>query len=419
VSEDVWWQLLEFACSVRDDLSNYDVNGAWPVLVDDFVAHVHARIARAASQGPAWVGGTRPVSPSICLPPRSGTKRKAPAADADAEQLASRFSALQPCAPGGSAKRTCAGKGDAAPRWPPSQQGSGWGEAAPHTQLAPASGAPACWEGFVSIHGGAAAGARWGCCGEASASGGADLRRCGAEPDASLHGGRTWGESMRTASHDCNSIDGSVLPSLSSLGTSATAGTVSSLGATRTTCGDELRAFARPLADDYGRPSSRSVWTQPGGFAAAPCMSGALARDADACAHARHSPGKRQSTHGAQEPSIAEEGGDRLTNTWHELESLSLRQQSFEGRAERGMQMSSAGALAAAPLPALCAGRKVAAARWNGRCGEIPEGASPVARFRTAHGLSCTRSPASSDGAVSPGMAHVMRSVVEDSLGFF
>ncbi|KDO33794.1 hypothetical protein SPRG_01673 [Saprolegnia parasitica CBS 223.65] len=40
VSKDVWTQTLEFSLHVKPDLSNYDENSAWPVLIDDFVAHV-------------------------------------------------------------------------------------------------------------------------------------------------------------------------------------------------------------------------------------------------------------------------------------------------------------------------------------------------------------------------------------------
>ncbi|ETW07723.1 hypothetical protein H310_02170 [Aphanomyces invadans] len=43
ISRDVWMQLLEFSNQVASDLSNYDENGAWPVLIDDFVAHVQGK----------------------------------------------------------------------------------------------------------------------------------------------------------------------------------------------------------------------------------------------------------------------------------------------------------------------------------------------------------------------------------------
>mmetsp|Transcript_20550 Transcript_20550/g.50423 ORF Transcript_20550/g.50423 Transcript_20550/m.50423 type:complete len:243 (+) Transcript_20550:131-859(+) len=37
ITKDLWNQLLDFAFDVKADLSNYDPNGAWPVLVDSFV----------------------------------------------------------------------------------------------------------------------------------------------------------------------------------------------------------------------------------------------------------------------------------------------------------------------------------------------------------------------------------------------
>jgi len=37
VTKDVWDMLLTFHTDVVEDLSNYDEDGAWPVLIDDFV----------------------------------------------------------------------------------------------------------------------------------------------------------------------------------------------------------------------------------------------------------------------------------------------------------------------------------------------------------------------------------------------
>jgi len=37
VTKDVWDMLLTFATTINDDMSNFDDDGAWPVLLDDFV----------------------------------------------------------------------------------------------------------------------------------------------------------------------------------------------------------------------------------------------------------------------------------------------------------------------------------------------------------------------------------------------
>lgn len=38
VSNDLWQQLWEFAKDANADLSNFDEDGAWPVIIDEFVA---------------------------------------------------------------------------------------------------------------------------------------------------------------------------------------------------------------------------------------------------------------------------------------------------------------------------------------------------------------------------------------------
>ncbi|MFS7928824.1 putative defective-in-cullin neddylation protein [Helianthus anomalus] len=40
ISRDTWSQLLEFATGVDPGLSNYDADGAWPYLIDEFVEYL-------------------------------------------------------------------------------------------------------------------------------------------------------------------------------------------------------------------------------------------------------------------------------------------------------------------------------------------------------------------------------------------
>jgi len=37
LNRDQWNNILEFSRTIKPDLSNYDVNGAWPVILDEFV----------------------------------------------------------------------------------------------------------------------------------------------------------------------------------------------------------------------------------------------------------------------------------------------------------------------------------------------------------------------------------------------
>ncbi|KAG6508279.1 hypothetical protein ZIOFF_033653 [Zingiber officinale] len=41
ISEDTWQQLLAFSQCVNEDLEGYDPNGAWPILIDNFVQHMY------------------------------------------------------------------------------------------------------------------------------------------------------------------------------------------------------------------------------------------------------------------------------------------------------------------------------------------------------------------------------------------
>ncbi|KAF8378455.1 hypothetical protein HHK36_029795 [Tetracentron sinense] len=48
ISEDTWRQVLAFSRCVHEDLEGYEPEGAWPVLIDDFVEHMY-RITRSNS----------------------------------------------------------------------------------------------------------------------------------------------------------------------------------------------------------------------------------------------------------------------------------------------------------------------------------------------------------------------------------
>jgi len=40
ISRDTWFQLLEFVKTIDPQLSNYDEEGAWPYLIDEFVEYL-------------------------------------------------------------------------------------------------------------------------------------------------------------------------------------------------------------------------------------------------------------------------------------------------------------------------------------------------------------------------------------------
>lgn len=50
ITGDTWAQLADFMRNVQPDMSNYDPNGAWPSLIDDFAELVLAQRAEGSSQ---------------------------------------------------------------------------------------------------------------------------------------------------------------------------------------------------------------------------------------------------------------------------------------------------------------------------------------------------------------------------------
>lgn len=62
INKDQWCNILEFSRTIHNDLTNYDVDGAWPVMLDEFVDWLKAsrlKNSTATSSNPTNTSQTR------------------------------------------------------------------------------------------------------------------------------------------------------------------------------------------------------------------------------------------------------------------------------------------------------------------------------------------------------------------------
>eukprot|EP00195_Chlamydomonas_chlamydogama_P011320 CAMPEP_0202897888 /NCGR_PEP_ID=MMETSP1392-20130828/6541_1 /ASSEMBLY_ACC=CAM_ASM_000868 /TAXON_ID=225041 /ORGANISM="Chlamydomonas chlamydogama, Strain SAG 11-48b" /LENGTH=294 /DNA_ID=CAMNT_0049583653 /DNA_START=176 /DNA_END=1058 /DNA_ORIENTATION=+ len=92
INEDQWRQVLDFSRTVHEDLSNFDPNGAWAWILDDFVEHTRSQrlgIGRQPSSSLDLAAMQQDSGPShmIAISPHVGSKRRSADVDVVAEQL--------------------------------------------------------------------------------------------------------------------------------------------------------------------------------------------------------------------------------------------------------------------------------------------------------------------------------------------
>lgn len=101
ISEDTWRQVLAFSRCVHENLEGYDPEGAWPVLIDDFVEHMYRFSGSNVNSNFCNCGDSESWS-SICDDPLPGLKsypglkRKIPG-DLDIDEMESSPTSFPQC----------------------------------------------------------------------------------------------------------------------------------------------------------------------------------------------------------------------------------------------------------------------------------------------------------------------------------